>query len=226
MKNLSSYWLKKQEETLQKPVSDNANEESDRQQDVIFNALVSINAAKNFETNDKGFGALYAEVFKNKHRYNPSRKDFMLYDGKRWIDDIEGLAAKADAKILSDSLLKYAVSDFVTEVDRSPYLKHITALCNIRNRNNMLQDSKDVYFFSNEELDKNDYLLNVQNGTIDLSEGKPRFIEHDPDLLLSKICNANYNPAALARNGINFYLRSCRGIKRRLDIYKKLQGFH
>ena len=42
----------------------------------------------NYETNDKGFGALYAEIFKDKHRYNPSRKDFMLYDGKRWIDDM------------------------------------------------------------------------------------------------------------------------------------------
>lgn len=214
----------KQEETLQKPVSDNANEESDRQQDVIFNALVSINAAKNFETNDKGFGALYAEVFRNKHRYNPSRKDFMLYDGKRWIDDVEGLAARADAKILSDSLLKYAVSNFVTEADRSSYLKHITALCNIRNRNNMLQDSKDVYFFSNEELDKNDYLLNVQNGTVDLSEGKPRFIEHDPDLLLSKICNANYNPAATCKEWDKFLLEIMQGDKEKIRYLQKIAG--
>ena len=39
------------------------------------------------------------------------------------------------------------------------YLKAVAALCNIRNRNNMLQDSKDVYFFSNEQLDVNDYLV-------------------------------------------------------------------
>ena len=46
-----------------------------------------------------------------------------------------------------------------------------------------------MFFFSNEELDKDDYLLNLQNGTLDLSENEPRFIEHSPDLLLSKICN-------------------------------------
>ena len=50
--------------------------------------------AERYETNDKGFGRLYADIFKDKHRYNPQRKDFMLYDGKRWIDDTEGLAAK------------------------------------------------------------------------------------------------------------------------------------
>ena len=50
----------------------------------------------------------------------------------------------------------------------------------------MLQDSKDVYYFSNEDLDTNDYLLNVQNGTVDLSEDTPKFLKHSPDMLLSK----------------------------------------
>ena len=120
--------------------------------------------AEQYETSDKGFGRLFADVFKDKHRYNPSRKDFMRYDGKRWIDDIEGLSARASAKALSDALVRYAVN-----VDtEGKYLKAVAALCNIRNRNNMLQDSKDVYFFGNEQLDVDDYLLNLQNGTLDL----------------------------------------------------------
>lgn len=102
--------------------------------------------AERYETSDKGFGRLYADVFKNQHRYNPQRKDFMFYDGKRWVDDTEGLAAKADAKALSDALVRYAVS--VDE--QGKYLKAVMPLCNIRNRNNMLQDSKDIYYFSNE----------------------------------------------------------------------------
>ena len=148
--------------------------------------------AEQYETTDKGFGRLYSEVFKDKHRYNPSRKDWMQYDGKRWIDDIEGLSAKASAKVLSDALVRYAVG-----VDtEGKYLKAVTSLCNIRNRNNMLQDSKDVYFFNNEQLDQDDYLLNVQNGTLDLSGSEPVFLSHNPNMLLSKICNAEYDPAA------------------------------
>ena len=34
--------------------------------------------AERYETNDKGFGRLYADIFKDKHRYNPQRKDFMM----------------------------------------------------------------------------------------------------------------------------------------------------
>lgn len=98
--------------------------------------------AERYETNDKGFGRLYADIFKDKHRYNPQRKDFMLYDGKRWIDDTEGLAAKTDAKLLSDALVRFAIS--VDE--QGKYLKSVMPLCNIRNRNNMLQDSKDIYY--------------------------------------------------------------------------------
>ena len=53
----------------------------------------------------------------------------MRYDGKRWIDDIEGLSARASAKILSDVLIRYAVG-IDTE---GKYLKAVAALCNIRN---------------------------------------------------------------------------------------------
>ncbi len=147
---------------------------------------------KQYETSDKGFGRLFADLFKDKHRYNPSRKDFMRYAAQRWIDDIEGLSARASAKALSDALVRYAVN-----VDtEGKYFKAVAALCNIRNRNNMVQDSKDVYFFNNEQLDINDYLLNVQNGTLDLSGYRPVFLSHSPDMLLSKICNTEYNPPA------------------------------
>ena len=137
----------------------------------------------------------------------------MRYDGKRWIDDIEGVSARASAKALSDALVRYAVN-----VDtEGKYLKAVAALCNIRNRNNMLQDSKDVYFFSNEQLDVNDYLLNLQNGTLDLSGDKPVFLSHSPDMLLSKICSAEYNPAADCREWKKFLLKIMQGDKDAVD---------
>lgn len=111
-----------------------------RQQDGTLEQVLRSLHAEWYETSDKGFGRLFADVFKDKHRYNPSRKDFMRYDGKRWVDDIEGLSARASAKTLSDALVRYAVN-----VDtEGKYLKAVAALCNIRNRNNMLQDSKDM----------------------------------------------------------------------------------
>lgn len=176
--------------------------------------------AERYETSDKGFGRLFATVFKDKHRYNPSRKDFMLYDGKKWVDDTEGLGARASAKDLSDALVRYAVS-----VDsEGKYLKAVAPLCNIRNRNNMLQDSRDVFFFTNEELDKDDYLLNLQNGTLDLSKNEPRFIEHSPDLLLSKICNVDYQPGATCKEWEKFLLEIMQGDKEKIQYLQKIAG--
>lgn len=67
---------------------------------------------------------------------------------------------------------------------------------NYRNRNVMITDAKDLNFFENTELDKDDFLLNCKNSVLDLSGDQPKALEHSADLLLSKICNANYNPAA------------------------------
>lgn len=185
----------------------------------LIDILTELNAVQNYETNDKGFGSLFAEVFKDKHRYNPSIKDFMLYDGKKWVEDTEGLSARTDAKLLSDALLQYGSS--LGDMD---YLKSVTALCNIRNRNNMLQDSKDVYYFSNEQLDTNDYLLNVQNGLLDLSGDIPQFKKHDPDMLLSKMCNVEYNPAAICKEWDKFLLEIMQGDTEKIQYLQKIAG--
>ena len=194
--------------------------EPQKRQDSRLEQVLKDLHAEQYETSDKGFGRLFADVFKDKHRYNPSRKDFMRYDGKRWIDDIEGLSARASAKVLSDALVRYAVN-----VDtEGKYLKAVATLCNIRNRNNMLQDSKDVYFFSNEQLDVNDYLLNVQNGTLDLSGNEPVFMSHSPDMLLSKICNAEYDPATDCREWKKFLLEIMQDDKEKISYLQKIAG--
>ncbi len=190
------------------------------QQDRPLERVLKDLHAEQYETSDKGFGRLFADVFKDKHRYNPSRKDFMRYDGKRWIDDIEGLSARASAKALSDALVRYAVN-----VDtEGKYLKAVATLCNIRNRNNMLQDSKDVYFFDNEQLDTNDYFLNVQNGTLDLTEDNPKFVKHSPDMLLSKICNAEYNPAADCKEWKKFLSEIMQDDREKILYLQKIAG--
>ena len=188
--------------------------------EALVRKLEEVNAVNKFDTNDKGYGQLFAEIFKNKHRYNPSRKDFMLYDGKRWIDDLDGLYARVSAKLLSDALIQYAVG---VDTD-GKYLKAVTSLCNIRNRNNMLQDSRDIYFFTNEDLDKGDYILNVQNGTLDLSGYEPMFIDHTPDMLLSKICNVEYDPAAKCTVWEKFLEDTMQGNDGKIQYLQKIAG--
>ena len=163
----------------------------------LVNQLVKLDAAKRFATNDKGSAELFSTVFKNVSRYNPTQKDWMYYNGIKWIADTEGMKAKRNAKKLADAILSYAVN--VSELDRENYLKYASRLMNYRDRNTMVNDAKDLNFFENTELDKDDLLLNLKNCVLDLSGDMPKVLEHNADLLLSKCCNASYDPQATCK---------------------------
>lgn len=166
----------------------------------LVKKLVELDAAKRFATNDKGSAELFSTVFKNVSRYNPTQKDWMYYNGIKWIADTEGMKAKRNAKKLADAILSYAVS--VSELDekqRENYLKYASRLMNYRDRNTMVNDAKDLNFFENSELDKDDLLLNLRNCVLDLSGDMPKVLEHNADLLLSKCCNASYDPQATCK---------------------------
>lgn len=162
----------------------------------ILEQLNALRAAERFQMNDKGSADLFATIFKNISRYNPTRKDWMYYDKTRWIADTEGMRAKRNAKRLADVLVRYSVTASLPDDKRQSYIKYAAGMMNYRNRNVMITDAKDLNFFENTELDKNDFLLNCKNCVLDLSGDQPKVLEHSADLLLSKICNANYNPAA------------------------------
>ena len=232
--DISDYMQEHTREDLQMLINNATIQAEDKPQKTVKEKVVSepvslidtldkMQVASKYETNDKGFGYLFADVFKNKHRYNSDRKEFMYYDGKKWVDDAEGMCAKNSAKELSDALLLYAVKGTL-EKDKTEYLKQVTSLVNIRNRHNMLQDSKDVYYFKNADLDKNDYILNVSNGTIDLTDIEPKFTEHNADMLLSKICNANYDADATCNVWLKFLDDVMQGDKEKIRYLQKIAG--
>ena len=162
----------------------------------ILEQLNALRAAERFQMNDRGSADLFATIFKNISRYNPTKKDWMYYDKTRWIADTEGMRAKRNAKRLADVLVRYSVTASLPDDKRQSYIKYAAGMMNYRNRNVMITDAKDLNFFENTELDKDDFLINCRNCVLDLSEDQPKVLEHNADLLLSKICNANYNPAA------------------------------
>lgn len=108
----------------------------------------------------------------------------------------EGKRVDTIVKMLADVLVRYSVTASLPDDKRQSYIKYAAGMMNYRNRNVMITDAKDLNFFENTELDKDDFLINCRNCVLDLSEDQPKVLEHNADLLLSKICNASYNPAA------------------------------
>lgn len=145
-----------------------------------------------YPLNDIGISALFADAFRGELRYIPERDKWYRYDGKKWVKD-NGTAmeyAKAlveELKFLADTLL---TSDNVGESIRKVINKWQTH----RARVTILQDAATIYPISMEEFDKNPFILNCLNGTLNMITGD--FTPHNADDLLSKMANVVYDPAA------------------------------
>lgn len=192
----------------------------------LVRKLMELDAANKFPLTDIGSATLFSAVFKNKHRYSVTAKDWFFYDGQRWILDREGLRARKSAKELSKALSIYAVNCLPDEDEKrkEQYLKYALTWTYSRTRNAIIQDSRDLNFISNEELDADDYVLNLQNCVLVFHEDKVEKHEHSADLLLSKIANAEYRPEARCERWEQFLDEVMQGDKDKIHYLQKLFG--
>ena len=69
----------------------------------IVTKLKRLDAKKYYEATDSGIAQLFADLFP-MHRYNVTIRDFMFFDGQRWVPDKDSLRASHDLKLLCDAL--------------------------------------------------------------------------------------------------------------------------
>lgn len=70
------------------------NENDNKYVNEVLKKLNELNAVERFPMNDRGSADLFATIFKNVSRYNPTKKDWMYYDKTRWTADTEGISAQ------------------------------------------------------------------------------------------------------------------------------------
>lgn len=188
----------------------------------ILDALMQIHPEYRYKWDDRGNGELYADVFKNRIRWNVTAREWYQYNGKVWLEDTGGMVAARLAKELFDALLVYlsTIDDVETQND---YMKHITKLGQLKFRKTMLEDAKDKFYISADMLDVDDYLLNVQNGVLNLHTFE--LMEHRPDMLLSKICNVTYDPAAVGLEWVDFINTIMERNQEKITYLQKILGY-
>jgi len=127
-------------------------------------------------------------------RYSPERKQWLVWDGRRWAWDILGessammknvvrqmitTAVEQDESVESAELLKWALSSA-----REPNMRHSITLA---------QTHLGIPFLLSD-LDRDPWSLNCHNGTINLRTGELGL--HDRTQLISKLSGTEYNPEA------------------------------
>ena len=74
-----------------------------------------------------------------------------------------------------------------------------------------------------EQFDRDIFMLNCQNGVLDLKNRK--FLSHSSDLLLTKICNAHYDETAECPRWKDFLSRILLGNNELVDFLQKAVGY-
>jgi putative DNA primase/helicase len=138
---------------------------------------------------------------------------WFIWDGKRWRIDNKKEIERITAKVLrglnkseDESEMKWA------------------RMCERRNvRMNSIKDLMPLVPGERAEFDKHKYLLNVENGIVDLKTGKLQ--QHDRDLGLTKITNITFDENAKCPTWITFLDQIFLGDKALIEYMQRLIGY-
>lgn len=147
-----------------------------------------------YQTQDEiTFGRLFADTYKSVLKYNVTTKTWFMYDGVIWREDTGSVITGKLAELFQ-RLLKIYLADAVSANEtqfESQYQKYVLRLGDRNKRLKMIEDAKHHTHIRTEDFDTDQDLLNLRNGVLNLKTFE--LLPHDPELLLSKVCNVEYN---------------------------------
>jgi len=146
-----------------------------------------------YELTDTGNAERLVRKFGTQIKYVRDQGVWRIWDGKRWKTDRRNKIDRM-AKIIVRELAVYA-GDAEGDEQKRRY-KWVMVSGGKERRNAMVALAameKDVVSLSTD-YDRNDWLFNVQNGTLDLKTGT--LLPHNRKNLCSKISNVVFDPAA------------------------------
>jgi putative DNA primase/helicase len=147
-----------------------------------------------FNLTDLGNAKRLVSQHGDKIRFCFAWKKWLVWDGKTWSIDNDGMIIR-----LAKDTVKNIYAETVYSSDsegrekiakwgiKSEDEKRINAMCS-------LAKSEEGIPISPQELDVNPYLLNCQNGTIDLKTGQLK--PHDPQNFITKTIQVEYDKTA------------------------------
>lgn len=159
-------------------------------------SLAAAAVPSHFQWTDIGNCERYVKAFGDDVRYVHLWKRFLSWDGTRWlIDETGGSPATENAKALTKAMLRssVAISD---ESDRASYVKYVKTCEGKGKVDAMLGfvrlDPRVVLI--PEALDRDPWLLNVLNGTVNLRTGELQ--PHCRDDLITNLVEIEFDQAA------------------------------
>ena len=177
-----------------------------------------------YESFQIGNAKMFVDYFRRIILMNDTRGCWYIYDGRVWRPDTHNLRISEMAKDFHDILLSFAAT-ITSEDTRTRFLKRVHQLDQKKFRDIMIKDAGNDTDIAvrMEAFDRDKYLFNAHNGTIDLRtiEFKP----HSPSDYLTKLSDVDYDPSATCPRWISFMEEVFEGDKDRIRYLQKAIGY-
>jgi len=156
-----------------------------------------------FHLTDTGNADRIRVQHNNSIRYYQPKKTWLGWDGKRWsVDSI----ARVEQLVKSTVLTIYQeAAQEKEDAKRAAIAKHAAASEAAHRRAAMLKLAQSELPITPDELDRDPWLLNVANGTIDLRTGVLR--AHRREDFITKLCPVEFDPGRCVLRGCDFRTR-------------------
>lgn len=172
---------------------------------------------------DLGNAERLVRYFGHGIRYVRPWKQWLCWDDRRWAEDRDG-----QVELMAKDTVRQIYNEAMRATDtgeRKRLFDHALKSESVQRIKAMItlaETEPDVALLP-EDFDKNPMLVNVLNGTIDLSTGN--LLDHDPDHLITKLAHVQYDPDAQCPQFVEFMGRIMAGNRERIAYVQDAIGY-
>ncbi len=204
----------------------------------FINPIESAKALQRYTLDDMGAARLFADTFRGRVLYLPEYKSYWVYCTGVWQQDKGDLMVRQLAKEMADYVREIippppksdktegSVPLDQTEKKKDPWAahrKHYGKYRFLGYRKTLIQDAQDELGGHAADFDRQPFLFNLKNGTLDLQTMQLR--KHNPADKLSKIANVSFDPVAHSERFEQFIMEITEGKQDRADMLQKALGY-
>jgi putative DNA primase/helicase len=148
-------------------------------------------------SSDLGRSQFFSNKYRGKLNWCSDMKSWLIWDGKRWQADRTLQVMQLAKETIEEMILNAgkAISNATGEEEvkkAKQVFKELVKAKSERGIKSMVELAKSDLPITVDCLDVDPYLLNCQNGVVDLRTGKLQ--PHKPEYYMTKIARANYEP--------------------------------
>jgi putative DNA primase/helicase len=169
----------------------------------------------NYPLTDAGNTERFAARHSDKLRYCPETNHWLFYNGKRWNSTV-GEEKAGQLAIETVRAIAKDADDVISKTEREKILQWSLSSESAHRIKAMLSLTKNLMICHAREFDRDGFLFNCSNGTIDLKTGELR--EYNPDDLITKLSPVHYVPEAKFAVWDNF-LNDATGGNEKIKIF-------